>query len=556
MKYLNLLLAIVIFQAAAYANPAGDMTEIKIKTDLEETVGRVAPKERFLVQVFTQFETVSEKKLVEGETTSQNNPSQEIIVPPLPGFQPSPIQTQNIAPQQNRQTFKMVDKDVLKHVSVNVTLDSQLESELINQIKNLVQTYLSSNYGSHAAVHFSEIKMLPVEKPESSKKGYLEYLPWALLYIAVCILVWIFIRSFIKKKTRTVYPTVVHPGEELVNTQPQSFRQFPDEEKKPLALPASQNDPKGNFPALPASQDFANRRSELLDTFLKNSEVFRIYFERLAEGSKRELYAGLRGPAFDSLLETLGLEVPNKGEVSSPPSEEQILFYFKNFDEFIQAHQWQQGQFFGFLRQLTQDQLTTLARQENPLVSAILIKFMKPEQSAKILTTLEPNQRAEILSQFSRISNLTTDELRSIEQSVREHAAQMPKLLLGYNREEADFWSGILSQADDQEAILFDLEKTRPDLYPLLAKYRFKLEDIPSLPQPLISKVLNEVDNEELALGLLTCPKDLTDFVMNELNPNRRQLVSSQLVTFNGLSGQKPKEARQSLTLRFREVMV
>jgi flagellar motor switch protein FliG len=132
----------------------------------------------------------------------------------------------------------------------------------------------------------------------------------------------------------------------------------------------------------------------------------------------------------------------------------------------------------------------------------------------------------------------------------------MPKLLLGYSREELVFWSKILSQSTNQEGILLDLEHSRPDLYPLLAKYRFKLEDIPSLPTPLILKVLNEVENDELALGLFTCPKDIADFVINELSPMRRELLSNQFVTLHGISNDKTQQARKALTQRFREVMV
>lgn len=549
-----ILLFFISFPAFATSDPA--LVESKVQTDLEATLARLIAKEQYLLQVNSEVATVPERKLVESETTVQTPEAATVVVPPLPGFKSESVPTRAVAPQQSRQVFKTVDSSVLKSLDVQLTLDEDVGGERSEKVQTLVKHYLVANYGAKAHLSTHRMHLLPasVSRGDGVFGGTsFTALPWAIAALLASILAFSWFRNHSATQLRSRYADTAIETSSGRAVSP--FAMAPSEKPKALALPSGSGQERPAFPALPATPEFVDQRSQLLKTFLANSEVFRLYFSRLGEAAQAELYAGLRGPAFDSLLEGLGHAIPKGGENGTPPSEEQMLFYEKNFSEFIEANQWQNNRFFGFLPQLTDDQLIALVKSENPMIAAIVLKFTAPRQSAVALESLTSKQRVEILAQSGSTGRVSTLELQSIEDAVRSRVAGLPKFLTGSTKADVDYWSKVLSQSDKQEELLMDLEQTRPELYPKLAKFRFKLEDAPSLPKPLLDKVLSDANNEELSLALLTCPSGVTDFLLNEISPQRRDLLLNQLAMCEGMPGERTAEARGKLTRRFREVM-
>lgn len=531
----------------------GDPNSVRgqVQSDLELSLSKLLPKERFLVQVNSVVDTVSEKVLSEGESITAL-PNQTTEVPPLPGFTPQPQEIpKNVG--QTRQTYKMVEKNVLKSLNVSLILDDVLSDDQLEKAQKLVQDYLNSNYSSKAALQITKMPM------RQSPVNFASYLPWIVTGLLSLVLLGIlgfviYIASFRRKKNREPF----YPERIVDDVKPADERPLEISSKRAVvtsALPAGDGKTPSHFAPLPATPTFASIRVELLQMFLKHADIFRLYFLRLSIAAQIELYSALRGPAFDSLLESLNIDVPQEGSTSVPPSEEQMTFYQKNFDEFIQTSSWQNDQFFGFLCHLTHEQLKTLVMSQNSFVGALMLKFMKPHQSASVLGGLPSEKRAEIIGQFQRIRHLSADELQSIELSVRKQISVLPNYILTSQEEDVEFWAKILTLSDKQEEILMHLEQVKPELYKQLARFRFKLDDLPSLPTPLIQKVLDNADNDELTKGMADLPKDLVDFVLSHLNPKRRDLIEAQLMTHDHLPREQLVQHKQQLTVKFREMM-
>jgi flagellar motor switch protein FliG len=239
-----------------------------------------------------------------------------------------------------------------------------------------------------------------------------------------------------------------------------------------------------------------------------------------------------------------------------PPTEEQLQFYMKNFHEFAEILRWQDEQFFGFLNRLTDEQLMSLVKSQSPVVSALILKFCPPGTAASVLNHLDERQRISIIDQFERTREISPNELKTIELSVREAAQRLPNFILGSIRQELDYWTRLLTSTENPGRLLGDLEQSRPDLYEKLARFRFELPDIPSLPAPLVRRVLDEVENDELARALSHQPSDLVQYVLNELSQARRSLIQNQLLSYQNVAGQEIQKSVDHLTRSFREVLV
>ena len=539
--------------------------ETRVKADLDESLSRILSKDQYSIQVIAETETVTERKLLEGETLT-GTPEKEVIVPPLPGFEPPPHAAENKPTQTSRQVYKNVDKEVLKKVMVNLNVDEQVPETTRTQARSMADQYLSLKFGNKSSLNITAIKMKKQEEkesasPSSSSFSATDVLKWTLIGLGLLTFFGLGLRLLKKSKLQSnsyapVYDARYSRSDELPmenDDKPKSKAALSGNQT--LALPELRPVPSSGESLSQKPATFVEKRVELLNLFLGHSDTFRNFYLKLDPNSKDELYLGLRGPAYDSLLKTLQLDIPAP-KSTNDPTEDQLNFHAKTFSEFVKTFEWQTQQFFGFLHQMSVDQLITLSKNENPLIGAILLKFMSPDHSAKVLEAIDKAQRQLILTQFGRIGNLSSEELSTIEKNIREKTKVLPKLMGNYNQEDLHFWTQILSRAEDQEAILNDLEKARPDLYPRLAKYRFKLEDLPALPQSLLHRTLDQIENDELAKALLTTPKDVSAFVLEELSQDRKRLVSSQMMSFSGLPEDSLKESRINLTLKLREVMV
>jgi hypothetical protein len=307
---------------------------------------------------------------------------------------------------------------------------------------------------------------------------------------------------------------------------------------------------------LPENPRFADYRARLLEKFLNNSEIFRHYWKKLTTDSRIEIFSALRGPAFENLIEVLEIDLPMNGETAILPSEEQLEFYEKNFEEYIHSFQWQNKQFFGFLHLLTYQQTLTLIKSENSLVGALIIKYCKPDISAALLNDFSHEKRSEIIQNFSRLTDLSSEEIQMIELGVRKSASLLPNFIWSRQLPEVEFWEKILIQTENADNILMNLEKTNKELYEKLSRFRFKLNDLPTLPSALIAEVFEKVDNEELAKAIVDVSLDVQKFALDHLPENRRQLIESQMLSLMGVGRIEKELAVKNLTHKFREVLV
>lgn len=576
----------MVLSIAATGMPDPYLIESKVNNDLEAALAKIVTRDHFFIQVSAEVSMKTEKRLVEGETLT-NGPeetAEEVDVESMPGFLPEPNIQKPKRTEQNRQVFRLVDSPTLNLIRVHIGLDDAIEDDLTLRMRTLVQTYLSGNYPNKAVVNFTRIPMLkPPEKKEEKpkekeaeapkrdvssepkKEPWKEYLPWiSVAFGGLCML---------------LLALIMRGGGEKVMAYPLFGAPPPPKRKdKRLDDPATDQDDeakrvaeerlgKGNVgqPPLPEEdneltvhdKDLGERyRTKFMEMILARSEFFKQFYQRLEQEKRDEIYVGLRGPAFDSLVESLSLTKPENEPVEPPDIEEKLVAHYKSFREFVRATEWQEKQFFGFLYRLSDEQVMTLANHQDAMGVAAMLRFLKPSQSAFVLESLDPEKRTDVLASVTHLQTAPFADIMGIEQQVREAVAKLPKHFFGSPREDVEYWGSVLNEAVDQDSILNDVEKTQPGIYPQLKKFKFKLDDVATLPAPIVKKVISDVDNEELAMALITCPDKVKAFVLNSVSPQRREFLEEQIASSRGATKQETMEARLTLTKRFREAIV
>jgi hypothetical protein len=538
----------------------------KVQSDLENLLSRLIPAEKFLVQVNTDVSSRSERRLVEGDEFISPPEKKPRVVEPMPGFVPETSELEpEVSAPPTRRSFRLVEIPELRAVRVNVGFDQGLARETLNRAEFLVRAYVQSNYRGLGSLIFSSLPMLPSEKEamralasEKEEKSKAEakadkplsesdilwnYARWGVFGILVALLL-LSVRRPAPAAVQTSAPRrSLSPTEDLLNRA--SLASLFSTKNASSAAPEESKNQEDSASEL---------RKRAVGRFISRAQAFRQYYLTLSREAADELYSCISGPALNRLLSGLAITPPS--EIGAPSNiEEVLLHHLKEFEEYVQAKDWQDRQFFGFLQNLSNEQLATLVASQKPVAACVILRMMQARQSAAVLDLMSASKRHEILSQVASIAEVAFSDIVNIEREVRIAANQVPERYLGSQKDDAEFWGSVVSESNDQDPIYDELEHTRPDLAAGLKKFKFRLEEAASLPDSLLHKVLGGVDNEELCLALSTCTADVRDVLLDALSPSRRNVLINLFPTYRGASPAQAQPARAKLTKRIREAL-
>ncbi len=563
MKAIRIATLITCLFSFASVEAAETIDPTLIRLDLERVVGRVLDPSRFSILVSIEQTQVKSRELIEGEdrstaVVSKSLPESE--APLLPGFLPKvnpPPAPQKPEERTRREVYRDVMRTEVKQVKVYATFDQALSETERASGEKVLREAIQAAVTVPSKIEISTAALRKEEALQSADFW------WKGAAAGLALLLLILLAAYLasRRKRADESSTASSARDAWPFREATSVPATPVESSGPRrALPMGRALPPGhtgaNFPALPASVGFAEKRLKLLQTLLQDANCVGDYLLKLQEASQQELYALLRGPAYDSLLETLKISPPKGAEHLPVPAEEQIDFYQKNFEEFLQARSWQINQYFGFMRTLTLDQQIVLLGGENPLVIAVTLRFMPPEQAALLLDRLSSDLRARVIQSFPRAAEFPTSEFLAIEERLRGLASRLPGGMHGYSESEVRFWVDLLAQSRDEKRLLQEIQASRPELFSALLPFQFDLNEIQRVPSGARLQVLENLDNEVLAQALVGESQEVCGQVLADLPEPRKRLIE-ELVALQGLEKTDSQaQARSRLVRSLRERLV
>ncbi len=519
----NIMFLFFILIVALSSNIFADkyVNELQIKADLEEIFRKSLASPKFIVHVSGSYHSINEKKLSESEVIRQGmSPVTGPAVEVLPGFELMDNIPEPTSHDFNRQVYSFQDKDILSSLSIQVFYDENLDSALLDKMQDAAGAYLSHHVHVKYALIFTPIaiKTKDIIAKESGIPWWYAGLAGLAIILCAIAVIW-----FLSRRNKSEIPQG-HLAEAAMSSAP-----LLNESRK----------------------SSSSEKTALLDKIINNTEPFRAYFNYLSDDKRAALTILLEGPAFFNIANSLELHLPSVGTEGIWD----VSFFLADFEGYIHTHEWQNKQFFGFLAQIDLGRLLPLFKEGNALEMAVLMRFIPFEQLSMVFAALPEDIRLAIMREFTRASSLSVEEIRKIESRIRSVINDMPRIGSLFRQKNADFWSKIVSVSDEQDSLLSEIQITMPDIYPSLSQYRFKFEDIPTLPIDTVSKIFSEMDNAQLALAFMDMPEGLTQPILDLVPLNRRQLIVSQMGTLMGVSDVEIRKAKQDLLTRFRRVL-
>ncbi|WP_077309583.1 flagellar motor switch protein FliG [Terribacillus halophilus] len=201
---------------------------------------------------------------------------------------------------------------------------------------------------------------------------------------------------------------------------------------------------------------------------------------------------------------------------------------------------------FDFARKADPTQILNFIQNEHPQTIALVLSYLDAEQSGQILSELPQDMQADVAKRIATMSSTSPEIISQVEQILEKNlsaTATQDYTQTGGIQAVVEVLNGV--DRSTERTILEELEVQDPDLAEEIKKRMFIFEDIVTLDNRAIQRVIREVENDDLKLSLKVASDEVKDIVFQNMSDRMAQTFKEEM-EFMGPVRLKDVEEAQS----------
>lgn len=208
-----------------------------------------------------------------------------------------------------------------------------------------------------------------------------------------------------------------------------------------------------------------------------------------------------------------------------------------------------EGQPFKFVRTIDPQLVVGAMEEEHPQTLAVVVAHQPPSIAARLLGGLPEAVRGNVAIRVARMGRVAKDVIQVVEESLIERLEAMAGPG-GRQRGGVRGLAKVLNSSDKEteRAILEDLSQTDPNLAKEVRSLMFVFDDIVTLDDRAIQRVLADVDTQTLAVALKGAPDDLSDRITSNMSQRARDLLLEEIDLLGPVPRKDIDAARESIS--------
>lgn len=203
---------------------------------------------------------------------------------------------------------------------------------------------------------------------------------------------------------------------------------------------------------------------------------------------------------------------------------------------------------FSLVRKTDPKQLVNFISNEHPQTVALILSYLEPEQAAVVLSSLPQEEQTEIAKRIA-IMERTSPEI------VREVEIILDRKLSSLVSQDFTITGGVKSLVDilnrvdrgTEKTILESLEQEDQDLAEEIRKRMFVFEDVVTLEDSAIRRVLREVDTKDLAYALKGSSEEVQKRIFKNLSKRAVEMLQEDMELLGPVRLRDVEEAQQKI---------
>lgn len=204
---------------------------------------------------------------------------------------------------------------------------------------------------------------------------------------------------------------------------------------------------------------------------------------------------------------------------------------------------------FEFIWRADPSEILNLIQNEHPQTIAIILAHLPSDKSAQILSALPQDLQADVARRVATTDRTTPEVIREIEKVLERRISSIA------GEQEFAHVGGVQSVVEmlnrvdrgTEKTILETLEEENPELAEEIKRRMFVFEDIISLDDRGIQRILREVDSKGLALALKTASEELSQKMFRNMSERAAMILKEDLDFIGPVRLRDVEVAQQSI---------
>lgn len=174
---------------------------------------------------------------------------------------------------------------------------------------------------------------------------------------------------------------------------------------------------------------------------------------------------------------------------------------------------------FDFARKADPGQILNFIQNEHPQIIALVLSYLEPAQSGQILSELPQELQADVARRIAVMDRTAPEIINEIEQILERKLSStvtQDYTQTGGIEAVVEVLNGV--DRSTERTILDSLEIQDPVLAEEIKKRMFVFEDIVTLDNRAIQRVIRDVDNDDLMLSLKVASEEVREVVFKNMS--------------------------------------
>jgi flagellar motor switch protein FliG len=214
-----------------------------------------------------------------------------------------------------------------------------------------------------------------------------------------------------------------------------------------------------------------------------------------------------------------------------------------------------QGAPFDFLDGADPAQLANALKHEHPQTIALIISHLKPTKAAAVISNLDEQRQGEVANRVAVMDRVLPDVIKTVEAGMK---GKLSSLITQDYATSGGVSSlvNILHQVDrSTEKVIMDaLDEKHPQLAEEVRQKMFVFENIITLDDRAIQRILREVNSKDLILALKGASEEVRQLIFRNLSKRAAEVLSEDLNLSGPVRLRNVEEAQQRIVNVIRQL--
>jgi flagellar motor switch protein FliG len=210
---------------------------------------------------------------------------------------------------------------------------------------------------------------------------------------------------------------------------------------------------------------------------------------------------------------------------------------------------------FDFARKADPGQILNFIQNEHPQTIALILSYLDPGQAGQILSELPQEMQADIARRIALMDSTSPEIINEVEQILeRKLSATVTQDYTQTGGIEAvvDVLNGV--DRSTERTILDALEIQDPELAEEIKKRMFVFEDIVTLDNRAIQRVIRDVDNEDLLLALKVASEEVKSIIFKNMSKRMAETFNEEMEIMGPVRLRDVEEAQSRIVAVIRRL--